>query len=200
MASEEGKGRPAGPRGTSVRAGGKDGPQRIESGGKRWTEEAEELFLDRLAATANVTAAARAAGFSREAIYRRRRHDPAFQERWRAAVAQAYARIELALVSRAEAALAGFAPDPDTPIPVMTVADAVALLKLHHAQVHGGEGSRPGWPARPRSLDEVGNSILRKLAAIEALPPEDEDAEDDAALGAEEAGEAVARAAGEGGD
>ena len=169
------KARAAGPEGTSLRAGGKDGPQLVASTGKRWTDEAEEIFLDRLAASCNVTLAAKAAGFSREAIYRRRRMDPGFAERWQAALAQSYARIELALAKRAEDALAGFAPDPDTPIPVMSVADAIAVLKLHHASVHGGEGSRPGWPARPRSLEEVGESILRKMDAIEAMPDEAED-------------------------
>lgn len=164
-----------GPKGTRLRASGKDGPQLIESRGKRWTDEAEELFFDHLAASANVTFSARKAGFSKEAIYRRRSRNPAFAGRWKAAVAQAYARIELALVRRAEAALEGFAPDPDTPIPVMTVGDAIAILKLHHAEVLGLEGRRPAWPARPRSLEEVGESILRKMDAIKAMPDEDDD-------------------------
>ena len=171
-----GPGKCRGPKGNIVRAG-RGGPQRIESRGHRWTDEAEEIFLDHLAASANVTTSAKACGFSREAIYGRKRRDPAFSERCRAALAQAHFRIELALVRRAEAALEGFAPDPDTPIPVMTVGDAIAILKLHKAEALGGEGSRPGWPARPRSLDEVGESILRKIAAIEAMP--DEDGDDD---------------------
>src|SRR6187401_409511 len=109
----------AGPAGTGIRAG-KDGPQLIRSSGKRWTEEAEAIFLDHLAASCNVTAAAEAAGFSREAIYKRRRHDPCFAERWQAALEQGYARIEMALVRRAADALEGLAPDPDTAIPAMT--------------------------------------------------------------------------------
>ena len=59
----------------------------------------------------------------------------------------------------------GRVPDPDSPIPQMTARDAIALLKLHAASVHGGARS-PGWRGRPRSLDEVRQSILGKLAAI----------------------------------
>jgi len=154
---------------------GKDGPQLIRSSGKRWSEEAEALFLDHLAASCNVTAAAETVGFTRVAIYKRRRRDPAFAQRWQAALEQGYARIEMLLVQRAAEALEGFAPDPDTPIPTMTVSDARAILGHHRASVEGGPRSRRQW-ARPRSLDEMRDSILAKLEAIApALPqPADE--------------------------
>lgn len=155
----------AGPSGTVLRASGKDGPQLIASSGKRWTDEAEARFLDRLASSCNVTLSAEAAGFSKECIYRRRRQDPAFAERWQAALDQGYARIEMALVRRAADALDGVAPDPGTPFPEMTVQDAIVLLKLHGSAVKG-EGRAPGWRARPRSLDEMRDSILAKLEAI----------------------------------
>jgi len=153
--------------GTTLRASGKDGPQLIASAGKRWTDEAEARFLDSLAASCNVSLSAHAAGFCKEAIYQRRRRDAGFAARWQAALEQGYARIEMALVRRAADALEGFAPDPDTPIPEMTVRDAVTILQLHRASVRG-EGLRPGWRAVPRSLDEVRDSILAKLEAIEA--------------------------------
>jgi len=150
--------------GTTIR-GGKDGPQIVQSEGARWTDEAEARFLDQLAASCNVTLSAKATGFSREAIYKRRRHDPAFAERWQAALEQGYARIEMLLVQRATDALEGIAPDPDTPLAEMSVRDAVTILQLHRASVKG-EGRAPGWRARPRSLDEMRDSILAKLEAI----------------------------------
>lgn len=153
---------------------GKDGPQRIRSTGKRWSDEAEAAFLDHLAASCNVTASAAAAGFSSEAIYRRRRNDPAFAQRWQAALEQGYARIEALLVQRAAEALEGFAPDPETPIPEMSVKDALAILGHHRARVEGGPRSRRQW-ARPRSLDEMRDSILRKLEAIAPAPDETDD-------------------------
>lgn len=165
MAQGAGAG-PAAPAGICVRAGGKDGPQLIESGGARWTEEAEALFLDHLAASCNVGRSARLAGFSKAAIYKRRRADPGFAGRWQAAIAQGYARIETLLVKNATDFLEGRAPDPDTPIPVMSVGDAIAILKLHRAAATGAAARTPGWRGRPRSLDEVRDSILQKLAAI----------------------------------
>ncbi|MDB5679128.1 hypothetical protein [Sphingomonas bacterium] len=146
---------------------GKDGPQVVAVTAHRWTDEAEAAFLDTLAASCNVTLSAATAGFSTEAIYRRRRTDPVFAERWQAALEQGYARIEMAVVARAGDAMEGFAPDPDSPIPAMTVQDAIAILKLHGPAVRG-EGRAPGWRARPRSLDEVRDSILTKLEAIDA--------------------------------
>lgn len=168
---ETGEGR--GPAGTIIRASGKDGPQVIRSRGHRWTDEAETIFLDHLAASCNVKLSADASGFSTVAIYNRRRSDPGFAERWQAALEQGYARIEMALVKSATDALEGLKLDPDTPIPAMTVKDAINILQLHSASVRGGNARHPGWLARPRSLDEVRESILKKLAAFEAARASD---------------------------
>ncbi len=164
MAEKQAEGR-SGPAGTILRGGGKDGPQIIESRGKRWTDRAEEIFLDHLAATCNVSAAARKCGFSREAIYKRRRRDPRFARLWDEALAIGYPRLEAALVRAAVDTMEGRAPDPDSPIPPMSARDAIAVLKLHQDRVHG-TGKRPGWRGRPRSLAEVKQSILKKLAAM----------------------------------
>lgn len=145
---------------------GKDGPQVIRSTGKRWSEEAEAAFLDHLAATCNVTASAEACGFSGAAIYARRRNDPAFAERWQAALETGHARIQMLLAQRAIEALEGFEPDPDIPVlRPATFNEARQLIGHHRNSVEGGPRSRRQW-ARPRSLDEVRDSILRKLEAI----------------------------------
>jgi hypothetical protein len=166
MAPGSEAGRRAGPEGRQIRAGGKDGPQIIESKGKRWTQEAEEIFLDHLAVTANYTRAAKKTGFSRVAIYERRRRDPAFAERCRAAIAQAVDRIDALLVEGAERALAGRPPAPDSPIPPMTVEQAIAVVKLHRPSVTG-QGRLAGWRGPARPLAAVKASILTKLSAIE---------------------------------
>lgn len=163
------KDRAKGPAGSRLSATGKDGPQRVHTTGHRWSDEAEARFLDHLAASANITHAAREAGFSATLLYQKRRSDPVFAERWQAALAQGYARIEALLVRRATERLEGFAPDPDTPIPEMTVKDALAILGHHRAAVEGGPRSRRQW-ARPRSLDELRDSILAKLEAVAPEP------------------------------
>lgn len=154
-----------GPEGVLLYGRGKDGLQVVRSTGKRWSDEAEALFLDSLAASCNVTASAQAAGFTPAALYKRRRGDPGFLERWEAALQQGYARLEALLVQRAIEALEGFAPDPETPLPQMTVQDARAILGHHRATVAGGPRSRRQW-ARPRTLDDMRDSILAKLEAV----------------------------------
>ena len=145
---------------------GKDGPQIIRSTGKRWSEEAETVFLDHLAATCNVTAAAEACGFSGPAIYARRRNDPAFAERWQAALETGHAHIRMLLAQRAIEALEGFEPDPEVAVlRPATFKEARELVGHHRDTVEGGPRSRRQW-ARPRSLDEVRDSILAKLEAI----------------------------------
>lgn len=148
---------------------GKDGPQLIRSSGARWSEEAEEAFLDHLAASCNVTAAAAASGFTPAAIYKRRRRDAAFAQRWQAALEQGAVRIEALLLRRAEEALEGFAPDPDLAIPSMSIKDALAIIGHHRRAVERGPRSRRQW-ARPRSLDELRDAILLKLEAVGPAP------------------------------
>lgn len=175
----EGKTPAAGPVGSSLRASGKDGPQIINSKGKRWTDEAELLFLDALGATCNVTASARAAGFSTEAIHRRRRRDAGFAQRWAAALEQGYVRLETAMIRRATEAMDGLAADPDSVMPPVTFAEAINLLRLHRAGASAERAARGGGSRRrPRSLDEVRRSIMIKLEAVVAM--REEDAADDA--------------------
>jgi hypothetical protein len=166
---------PAAPAGTVLRASGKDGPQRIRVNGKWWTPRAEETFLDSLAASCNVTWSAAQAGFSAVTVYNRRRADPAFAARWQAALEQGYCRLEVELVGTATDFLARLRLDPDLPLKAMSVKEAISLLGMHRAVVRNGEARRPGWHARPRTLDEMRDSILAKLEAIEAARATGED-------------------------
>ena len=156
---------PRGPVGTMVRTT-PHGVQVVRTRGHRWSDEAEELFLDSLALTCNAALAAEQVGFSGHAVYRRRRLDPLFAAKWNAAMQQGVARLQLLLVRGAEASLEGRAPDPESPLPPMSVADAIAIVRMFG---EGGPEARRSraWHARPRDLDEVRASILRKLDAIE---------------------------------
>lgn len=160
--------REIGPAGTTLRASGPHGPQRIESDGLRWTDEAEAAFLNALGASCNVAYAMRIAGFSKHTIYSRRRNDPAFAERWRIALTQGFHRLEELLLQRAVETMEGYAPDPDTPMPAVSFRDAMALLDQHRATVRGDAVHGKSRRARVRTLDEVRASILVKLEAIEA--------------------------------
>lgn len=142
--------------------------QVIRTVGKRWSQAAESAFLEELAATANVRAAAEAAGFSTTAIYRRRMRWPGFAAAWQACLEQGYARIETQLIALATDSLrsepvSGAAAGGKA----MSVAEAMNLLKLHRASVKGGAPQRYDARARPPDIEAVRASILRKIEAIE---------------------------------
>ncbi len=157
-----------------------------------WSEEAEETFLEELAATCNVKAAAQAAGFSTVAVYRRRMKHAGFTEAWALAIAQGYARLEAMLVERATASLSARAVEDVVakgaarPVPAeMSVGDAMSLLKLHRASVRGGPEQAYGHREKAPDVEEVRANILRKIEAIErARGLQDDGAERDAGVGA----------------
>lgn len=59
-----------------------------------------DRFVEELAETSNVSAAAANAGVSVSAIYRLRRSDGAFAQRWYAALAEGYDNLEMELLGR----------------------------------------------------------------------------------------------------
>lgn len=68
---------------------------------RRWTRTLRARFLETLAATANVSASARAVGMCPQGAYKLRARDAAFAQAWQAALAQGYERLELMLLERA---------------------------------------------------------------------------------------------------
>ena len=147
MTRKAGGDRDNGPKGTILRASGRHGPQLTETTGRFWTDEAEAIFLDNLAATCNVTLASRACGFSGTTVWRRRRRDAGFAARWLEALAEGYVRLETAIVQRAADRFDGTAPD-DEAQPVVSTAEAINLLRLHKGV---GEGrTRAGRRRGPR--------------------------------------------------
>lgn len=139
----------------------------IRTTGARWSQAAERVFLEELAATANVTAAAEAAGFSTTAIYNRRKRWPGFAEEWDACLEQGYVRIETMLIEVATDSLRREPIAGDREAPPMSIADAMNLLKLHRASVRGGAAQRYDARAKAPDFEAVRASILRKIEAIE---------------------------------
>lgn len=66
-----------------------------------WTKARRELFLTELAATCNVTAALRKVGKTSGGLYALRRRSAEFRTEWDAALAEGYAKLEIALLDRA---------------------------------------------------------------------------------------------------
>jgi hypothetical protein len=158
--------RKSGAAGAIVRPAKNKNTKIIRTTGHRWSNVAESIFLEHLAASANVLASAAEAGFSSTAIYKRRMKEPGFAARWQQALEQGYARLEMQLVETATSSLAGDEIDGDKAIPRMTAAEAINLLKLHRAQVHGGKTQRYDWRMKLPDIETVRAEVLRKIEAM----------------------------------
>jgi hypothetical protein len=178
MARRSGNGCGAGPRGSRVRYGPTGRAQRVKTGGHQWSDEAEEAFLDHLAADGNIRSATEAVGFTTFTIYRHRRLRPEFAEKMRLALDQGYTRLEAGLIEAANDSLEDVEFDAERPIPKMTIEQAMNVLRAHRNEVRGDRRGGPGRYARPPTLDEVRASIEKKVRAIKAArnqdPPADE--------------------------
>lgn len=163
--------------GECVRASKAGRPCVVRAGPGRWSVAGERAFLAVLAATANVRAAARAAGVSTQAAYRRRRQWPGFAAAWDEAKAEGWERLELLLIHAATTTLDPAAEEDEAEEaggraalaarPAMTVDQALALYKLHRASVQGGRAQRYGWRQQEADIEAVRAEILRKVAALE---------------------------------
>jgi hypothetical protein len=161
-----------------VRASKAGKPCVVRAGPGRWCEDGERAFLDELAASANVRAAARAAGVSPQAAYARRRQWPAFAAAWDAARADGWLRLELLLLETATATLEpvlrqaqderGVGRGEALEGPAMSVEQALQLW-FHRPGARDGAGRGRGhaWRRQEPDIEEVRASILRKIEAIE---------------------------------
>ena len=120
-------------------------PQRALNAG--WTK----LFLEHLAQTSNITAAAEIANAPLASIYRKRRTDDAFAAQWRAALFEGYASLEMDLLGHLRGATAGR---------TMDVANALRLLAAHKDAIAAERAVRANVSAA-----EVRASIERKVEA-----------------------------------
>ncbi|MBA4163713.1 MAG: hypothetical protein C0510_03630 [Erythrobacter sp.] len=109
-------------------------------------------FLQTLAATSNVSAAALAAGVSVSRAYKARREHPDFARQWRAALLEGYEHLEMEVL--------GYLRDPN-PERKMDVANALRLLAAHKETIASERAVRANVSAA-----EVRASIDRKVEAL----------------------------------
>lgn len=131
-----------------------------------WTATKRGAFLDHIAATCNVTAAARLVGMGESVAYRIRRTDPAFSEMWKQAIDAGYDRLRAMLVARAMGPMTveiGETPTPD--ITAMDTDLALRLVELHGRTVSGIPKKR-GGPVPTRATEEETNAELLKRLKI----------------------------------
>lgn len=136
---------------------------------RQWTPRVEARFLASLSTCCNVKRACASVGLSVGSAYARRHRDPAFGDRWDAAIAAGYLRLESAMLEGAARAVAGdgAAPDgggdPACPVAPMSVNDAMQLLRLHQA---GQRARRTGRPPTRATEAELTRAIEEKLDVL----------------------------------
>jgi len=130
----------------------------------RWTRRKRAAFLDTLAETANVKAAAAAAEVTPQCAYRLRRKDLAFAEEWQEALLAGYEMLETELLAHM---LSGGAENDFTRPDgcKLNVRDVMHLLKLHRESLQGKW--RGGRPIRRADPEDTNKAILKKLEAID---------------------------------
>jgi molybdenum-dependent DNA-binding transcriptional regulator ModE len=149
--------------GLAVRRGRGGQVQIVSAHPAAWTRRDEEAFFAHYAASGNVSAAARAAGFSAKAAWERANAVPAFRERLAEAKRHATERLDFYLVEEGTNLLKSARPDPQLAMWLLKREDARAAGTLNRGAAARGRGKGPP----ERSYEEARDSVLRKVEAIE---------------------------------
>lgn len=138
----------------------------------KWTPKMKGEFLDHLAATCNVRAAAREIGVHPRSVYNLRRKDPAFTRAWGEALLLGYEMLETRLVGCALAGEAETGADAErgdeegADLEPLDRTLALHLLKSHRSHMLGRRAVGGPKPRRA-TPEETDAAILRKLAAMD---------------------------------
>jgi hypothetical protein len=155
----------------AVRRGSNGRLQIVAVGAGRWTGLSEQKFFASLRVTGNMSASARAAGFTPETVWERRRQWPAFAATIEAVLEEAEVELEFRLAKLGNdvaPSTAGTAEAP--PAPPFDPEFALKFLKWREEKRRGGgrRGRGDRYRRKEQPIEEVRASIMRKLDAIEA--------------------------------
>jgi hypothetical protein len=147
----------------------KNGDQLVRAGAGRWCAKAEALFFAALGQTACVRAAARACGFSTNALYQRREAYPEFAEKWDRVLTEAKRRIPDML---AAATIASLDPEagaeagaPRRGLPKVSVDQAIRISAIE-AKKEAGGARRGDWRAIQRKQEQTKEELVQTLMTL----------------------------------
>ena len=152
----------------------RSGEELVTSGGQvkrrgedKWGKRKEAKFFAELAATANVSLAAEAAGVSENAVYQRRLRDGYFRAKWAAVRDTARASIDMHLLEETKKSF-----DPDTldtggVQPRVTIDQAIRISQSGPKAERGAATPDPfeedSAPSEADEVDAIREQIVRKL-------------------------------------
>ena len=142
------------------------------AGAERWSKRKERIFFDELAATANITMAAEAAGVSTNAVHARRLKHRLFAAKWAAVEAAAKSSINMHLIEEAKKTFDPANLDTGDVKPRVSIDQAIKISQIGAKKAQQEEVSDP-FEDEAASLDEEGleavrESIFGKLQRIRA--------------------------------
>lgn len=163
----------------TVIARGRDGRLKlIAAGPTRWSEEIEKKFLATLAVCGNITASARAVGFTESCIWQRRRNWPGLVRAMEEALEEAEVRLEFRLAAEANSvrlfdgerqgdeSARGEEAEPQCGEAGERFDPDLAFRFLKWREEKRRTGRRRGRAPAPPSIEEVTERIVRKVEAI----------------------------------
>jgi len=136
-----------------------------------------KAFLSELAATSNVSAAARRAGISTTAAYEARRHDPEFYREWHRALCEGYDHLEMELLHRLRTGEVKPAGGTKRGVRSFDNATAYRLLVVHREAVAKQRAIRSNEDAEAIVLS-INAKLERMRQRMLAAPGKDEGADD----------------------
>ena len=152
----------------SIRRGA-DGRLKVQArGSRRWSLAAEERFFAMLRESGNIAGSARAAGVSREAVWKRRREWPAFARRMEEVLEDAEITLEFRVASLGTNWPSGAEDEVDLDAATEGAAApfdpelALRFLKWREDKRRG----RPGVVAALPPVEEVRERIIARVEAI----------------------------------
>ena len=152
---------------------GRNKAQRREASPQTISEEQIETFFAELADTCNVVRSAKAAGFTANWAYRKRKMDAGFRAGWARAIAEGYAKLELVLLDRAMNGTVKRVPSGSGEKRIREYPNQLAMALLKR---HGETAANIDNMLSEEEAEEIRERILLKLskkrARDEAEDPE----------------------------
>jgi hypothetical protein len=156
---------------------GAKGEELIASGGRvkrvghgRWNKRKEAIFFEELAATANATMAAKAAGVSPNAVFARRLKHPLFRAKWEAVVRASKASIDLYLVEETRKTFDPGTLDTGAVTPRVTIDQAIRISQLNASKKKGEELPDPfteqAASMTPDDIHALREKLVRKIMRL----------------------------------
>lgn len=134
---------------------------------RAFTPKRREAFLNHFAASCNAQAAARAVGISENCIYDWRKKDAQFNQGWKEALHQGYARLEAELVRESQKALKPRA-NKQAAVRVGTMDAKTALAVLESYRRSQGRDLGTVWP-HPYDVEAVHRRLEAKMRLLGLL-------------------------------